>query len=461
MNFIKRAGLSLWSRKGKTLLTLSTFLVIAVMVMASVLINDATAAAEQKAKRSVGAEVNMEYDPSAAFTGQAPRIDSRTVDKIGALPQVQKFNYAMFDAASLKGGINLVTDGVDSAASGLGEGQTIVRGVLDSGLLPDFRSGKFKLLSGEHITAADKDKNKVLVEERLTAKINLKVGDKIALAPVSGKGEEEFTVGGIYRDPSPSTEPDPEFFSNRSNLLYASIGSFSGLVSADSGSGALQVGSGSFLLNDADDLDAFKKKAAKIAGGQLEGFKLDTNDKAIQQMTGPLQSIRSSATLAMWLIALAGAAVLALLANLAVKQRRKEYGVLLSMGEKKSRLIAQQILETVVVAVLAIGLSSLFTQSLTQSVGQSLLSSQAAAAQDKLDSWKAPPPGSTGLSEGIDMNDQPVDNADPIDKITVGLAPSDIAVVGSIGLGIGLLATAVPAASVLRLSPRFILTKGK
>ncbi|KPC79275.1 ABC transporter permease, partial [Streptomyces sp. NRRL F-6602] len=108
----------------------------------------------------------------------------------------------------------------------------------------------------------------------------------------------------------------------------------------------------------------------------------DTNDKAIQQMTGPLQSIRSSATLAMWLIALAGAAVLALLANLAVKQRRKEYGVLLSMGEKKSRLIAQQILETVVVAVLAIGLSSLFTQSLTQSVGQSLLSSQAAAAQD-------------------------------------------------------------------------------
>ncbi|MGW9715297.1 hypothetical protein ACWGUJ_29960 [Streptomyces albidoflavus] len=59
------------------------------------------------------------------------------------------------------------------------------------------------------------------------------------------------------------------------------------------------------------------------------------------------------------------------------------------------------------------------------------------------------------------MNDQPVDNADPIDKITVGLAPSDIAVVGGIGLGIGLLATAVPAASVLRLSPRFILTKGK
>ncbi|MCF2435917.1 hypothetical protein LV779_21865 [Streptomyces thinghirensis] len=44
------------------------------------------------------------------------------------------------------------------------------------------------------------------------------------------------------------------------------------------------------------------------------------------------------------------------------KQRRKEYGVLLAMGEKKSKLIAQQALEIVVVAAVAIGLSSLFAR---------------------------------------------------------------------------------------------------
>ncbi|MGA5150092.1 hypothetical protein ACPCSF_34535 [Streptomyces griseoincarnatus] len=36
-------------------------------------------------------------------------------------------------------------------------------------------------------------------------------------------------------------------------------------------------------------------------------------------MTGPLKSIRTTATLAMWLMGTAGAAVLALLVNLAVK----------------------------------------------------------------------------------------------------------------------------------------------
>ncbi|WP_327250883.1 ABC transporter permease [Streptomyces sp. NBC_01244] len=178
-------------------------------------------------------------------------------------------------------------------------------------------------------------------------------------------------------------------------------------------------------------------------------------------MTGPLKSIRSTATVAMWLMGLAGAAVLALLVNLAVKRRRTEYGVLLAMGEKKWKLIGQQALEIVAVAVIAMGVSSLFAPELTQRAGQALLGEEASAAERKIGSWKPPAPGSTGIDQGLDPNDRPVENADPIDEITVALDPADLATLGGVGLAIGLLATAVPAASVLRLSPRTILTKGK
>ncbi|MGI3204083.1 hypothetical protein ACRJ4W_49945 [Streptomyces sp. GLT-R25] len=54
-----------------------------------------------------------------------------------------------------------------------------------------------------------------------------------------------------------------------------------------------------------------------------------------------------------------------------------------------------------------------------------------------------------------------MENADPIDRIDIRLDPAALATVGAVGLGLGLLATAVPAASVVRLSPRTILTKGK
>ncbi|MEC3997040.1 ABC transporter permease [Actinacidiphila sp. DG2A-62] len=459
MNFVKRAGLSLWARKGRTLIVFAAFLVISVMALAGVLINDATAQAEQDAKRSVGAEVNLEMDMRQMASGgsmQAPRIDATTVDKLGALPQVQKYTYSMFDRAILKGKYTLVEGG---PADPMGPGGTASVGMLDTSLLPDFRNGKFKLLSGEHLTVADKDKKLLLIEERLAKKNGLKVGDKITLTGNDEKTTADFTVGGIYRDPRPSTEPDTEYGVSPANMLYGTVGGLSALNSE--GNGPLQVSQATFLLQDADMQGAFEEKAKRIAGSALDGFKLDVNDKAIQQMTGPLKSIRSTATVAMWLMALAGAAVLALLVNLAVKQRRKEYGVLLAMGEKKGKLIAQQALEILVVAAVAIGLSSLFAPSLTQSASQSLLGEEASSAQKKIDSWKPPAPGSTGIDQGIDPNDKPVENADPIDKITVVLAPADLITVGAVGLGIGLLATAVPAGAVLRLNPRAILTKGK
>ncbi|MFI9756323.1 FtsX-like permease family protein [Streptomyces sp. NPDC051963] len=459
MNFVKRTGFSLWARRGRTLITLATFLVISVMVLAGVLINGATARAEQDAKRSVGAEVNLDVDMNQMGNGaqlQAPSIDARTVDKIGSLPQVQKYTYSMWDRALLTGKNKLVDGGPKDP---MGPGGTIGMGVLDSSLLPDFRSGKSTLVSGEHITAADKDKKQLLIEERLAQQNGLKVGDNLTLTGNDEKTTGEFTVGGIYRDPRPTTDADPEYGISPANMIYGSVGGLAALGAE--GNGPRKVGKATFLLNDADAQHSFKSEAKQIAGKALTGFKLDANDKAVQQMTGPLKSIRSTATLAMWLMGLAGAAVLALLANLAVKQRRREYGVLLAMGEKKSKLIAQQVLEIVVVAVIAIGLSSLFAPKLTQSAGQALLGKEASAAEQKLDSWKPPPPSSTGLDQGNDPNDKPVENADPINHITVALDPADLATVGAAGLGIGLLATAVPAASVLRLSPRTILTKGK
>ncbi|MDH6546383.1 ABC transporter permease [Streptomyces sp. SAI-041] len=457
MNFVKRAGLSLWARKGRTLITFATFLVISLMVLAGVLINAATARAELDAERSVGAEVTLAMDPQAQGNmGQAPTIDSAVVEKIGELPQVEKYTYSMWDRVLLKGEVGLVTDGGEGA---MGPGGTAGIGLLDSSLLTDFRSGRFKLLSGKHLTAADKDTRRILVEERLAGKNGLKTGDKVTLTGNDEKTTGQFTVAGIFRDPRPDTELEPEYGVNPANMIYGTVGGLATLNA--SGGGAQRITRAGFLLRDPDDQEVFRDEAERLAGSALEGFALDVNDKAVQQMTGPLRSISSTATLAMWLIGLAGAAVLALLVNLAVRQRRREYGVLVSLGEKKWKLITQQALEITAVAALAIALGSVIAPRLTQSAGQSLLGREAASAQQRIDAWQPPPPGSTGLDEGIDPDDQPAENADPIDRITVVLEPANLALVGGVGLGIGLLAAAIPAASVLRLSPRSILTNGK
>lgn len=457
MNFVKRAALSLWARKGRTLITFATFLVIALMVMAGVLINAATARAERDARRSVGAEVGLDIDLGAmGGVGQAPVIDRATVEKIGELPQVQKYTYSLWDRVILDKDAELVDGGMEDT---MGPGGTAAIGLLDSSLLTDFRSGRFTLVSGRHLTAADRDEKRILIEERLAEKNRLRTGDTVTLTGNDEKTTGKFTVAGIFRDPRPTTEPEPEHYVSPANMIYGTVGGLATLSAP--GGGAPGITRATFLLTDPDDQQEFRDQAEATAGSALDGFTLDVNDKAVQQMTGPLKSISSTATLAMWLTGLAGAAVLALLVNLAVKQRRTEYGVLLSMGEKKWKLITQQALEITAIAALAIVLASLFTPRLTQTTGQSLLGREATAAQRKIDAWEPPAPGSTGIGEGIDPDDRPAENAEPIDTITVALEPADLAAVGGIGLGIGLLATAIPAASVLRLSPRSILTNGK
>ncbi|MGC5564337.1 ABC transporter permease [Streptomyces sp. FR-108] len=464
MNFLKRAALSLWARKTRTLAMLATFLVVSAMVFGGVLIDDATSRAGEQAKRKLGADVTLGMDMDSLKDGgdggsgglQAPQIDSDTVDRIGGSPLVESYNYESFNGTRLAGGAKIVGRSMDPSVPNY----TLVRGVLDSRLMPDFANGKWKLLAGKALTAADKGRNAVLIEERLAKKNSLEPGDKISLTPndPASKDTAAFTVQGVYRDPS--SEPDPEYMQFPGDRMIVSSRALSRLNSEEDGT-ATRLSGAVFKLKDPATYDTFKAWAQQRAGSALDGFELGINDKAVRQMTAPMSAVSSSTTLAMWLTGIAGATVLALLVTLAVKQRQKEYGVLLALGERKRRVIAQQAVEIVALAALAIGASFLFAAPLAQAAGDSLVSGEAAAEQKRLDSWKQPPPGQTGLQQGQDPNDEPVLGADPIDRITIRLDHGTMAALAGAGLGIALLATAVPAASVLRLNPKTILTKGK
>ncbi|MFJ4683121.1 ABC transporter permease [Streptomyces sp. NPDC088789] len=457
MNFVKRACLSLWARKVRTLVTLATFLVISVMVLGGVLIRDATARAGERAERTVGADVTLEMDLDSLASGgalTAPRISAGLVDRIGTSPLVESYNYQSFDGARLAGGAELTGESADPGRPGL----ALPRGVRDSRLVPGFADGSWTLLAGEPITAADRDRDVVLIEERLARKNRLEPGDTLRLAPndPEREGTRQFTVRGVYRDPSDA--PDPEYLDSPGDRILMPAHALTRLNGGEGG--ATEVGGAVFKLKDPGTYDAFTASAKERAGAALDGFTLGINDKAVRQMTGAMSAVSSSATLAMWLIGVAGASVLALLVTLAVRQRGREYGVLLALGEGRGKVVAQQAVEIVAVAAVAVGLSCLFAAPLTQSAGNALVSGEAAEQRRKLDAWEPPPPGQTGVDQGLDPEDRPVEGADPIDRITVRLDDGALITVVGAGLGIALLAAVAPAAAVLRLDPKTILTKG-
>jgi len=153
-----------------------------------------------------------------------------------------------------------------------------------------------------------------------------------------------------------------------------------------------------------------------------------------------------------YLVSIAGSIILGLIIMLTIKERRKELGILLAIGEKKRKLIGQLLVEVLCIAVLAFGISIITGKTVSQKMGDSLLQQEVIAAEDQQQESNT-----LGFSFGM-MNKQEKD-AEPIDNIDVSISSQDVLNLGGLGLLIAILSTLLPALSILRLNPKEILLK--
>nr|BFE58332.1 ABC transporter permease [Dactylosporangium thailandense] len=458
MSFVKRAGLSLVARKGRTLIMLALLAVICTLVLGGFLVRRAAGAAADGAKQQVGTEATLQWDMEKAFAqgGGGPvlpdnaRLSTVAADKLGRSGLVSGYNY------TLEGGTVPVGAKPVAAApppAGLpdqmrDDGMLPLLGVLDSEQLRDFRDGHFTMLSGRGISARDRDRDVVLVEERFAAANALNVGGRITLTSADGKNPREFEVAGIYRDPaqSPRSWVSPQM--EPGNRLIVALDAIGRLSPDERLDGGMRINEAKYLLKDPSTLEEFRGQA-RAAGLDMNVFALDVNDKQYRQLVGPIQNVASFATGTVWMVGLAGAAVLSLLIALWTRERRRELGILLAIGERRWQLIAQQIVEVTAVAVLALGFAAAAAQAISPAVANSLVGREAAAV-----------PSSAPLAPGRTGPDQTPALA-PIDHLNIELQSGDLMRISLVGLGIALAAVAVPTGRIVRMQPRAILTKGE
>ena len=471
MNFVKRAAWSLLARKGRSLIMLGLFTVISTLVLSGFLLQSAVAQSSADAKSQIGADATLEVDiqkmvQGGSFSGTlgaGQTLYTTEANKIGKSPLVQSFNYTVEEGTHAKGlkPVATVPAPANLPAEMKNDDSLPLTGTLDSSQVAEFKGGKYTVTSGRGIVAADAVSNVVLIEQRFAAKNGLKVGDKITLTandPTTSTIALPFTVIGIFHDPdkSPTTWVAPQ--GEPGNQLYIPVDAAGRLNPGDIQNGAMRINSAVFTLKDPSTLSQLSA-AASAAGIDMKTFSLTLNDKTYQQLVGPIQNTSRFAGLGVWLVSIAGAVILGLLVAMAVKDRRKELGILLSLGERKWRLVAQHAVEIGAIALLALGFSVLAGQAISQQAGNALLSNQVASAPKS--AVAQPGAGGLGATGAASASaDSTVQTVKPIDKIKVVMQAGDVGKVAGVGLGIGLAAVLVPGASILRTSPRSILAKG-
>lgn len=469
MNFFKRAALRLGHSPGRSLLLTALLFAIGALVLSGFVIEAAAARATESAQRAVGATATMRLDldaymqagmgtaqngQNAGMIGGDGDLYTGWVDRIGESEAVAEYNYELGTAAAPVEGAEVYNaveppPGGDDYLAGL----LTATGVRDSRIVGEFRDGRSQLVEGEPIVPGGPE-DLALIEERFAEANGLGVGDRFVLETGTigiEKTRVELTVGGIYRSEAvsetarytpPMNEPGNNLF-----LAVESVSRLEGVVPGEDGS---KIQSATFTLSDPDDLDALQA-AAEAAGVDTALFPIEVNDKQYQRLVGPIASTAGFASVAVWTVSAAGAVILTLLVVSWVRERRREMGVLLSMGERRGRLVGQLLAEVGMCAVLGLGLASAVGQPIAQWAADALLAGEVASAQAAAE--EVPDYGA--------VNDGPVrEEEGPIDELDVSIGGAQIARVGLIGLGLTAAATAVPAIALMRLKPREILSKG-
>ncbi|OKO50589.1 permease (plasmid) [Bacillus toyonensis] len=473
MNFIKRAILSMKKRIGTSLILMAVFLIVTNLVLAGFAIQNASKKAADSARKKLGADVTLGLDfdklgKQARETGEAPnppQLNTKETDQLAKSKHVKDYNYitsnfGIADGFKLvgasegegegKGNARMATVGGSGSGSDIDMNSSLmIEGVRKSLLQESFKNGKSKIVDGKPITEQMKDQNVVLMEKRLAEQNNLKVGDKVKVQSGDKKETLEVEIIGIYETNEQPMGQNPPPMMNPANKLYMPYSTLKKLE-ADEGMSIMQV---VYLLSDPQYIDAFKKEAKK-SDIDFNYFKLDAHDSLYKQMIGPIENISSTSQMIIYMVSIAGAIILGLIIMLSIKARRKEMGILLSIGEKKWKLMAQFVVEVACIAILAFGLSLTTGAKVSQFVGDNLLSSEIATASEEKDNSQNGSVMMVGAG-GTPQNQ----NEDPIDKIDVSVTGEDLGKMGGIGLTIAILATLLPALSILRLNPKQILLK--
>ena len=201
---------------------------------------------------------------------------------------------------------------------------------------------------------------------------------------------------------------------------------------------------GTFFLSDPKDLEAFKKDA--MQAGLSDYYNVKTDDIAYNAFIKPIEQMTGIANIFLVVVLVLGTTILLLLSMLAIRERKYEIGVLRAMGMKKSSIVLQMLLESLMIMVVCLILGLVIGSLIAQPVTDMMLANKLASQSG----------GNIMNTGNTVMGGLATDNA-PITHINAVLSAATIAQLSAIAVLLVVLASAVSSFYAMKFEPMRIL----
>ena len=462
----KNAVLSIRKNVGRNILLLGVAFLIINLVMAGLEIRTATKKSMDATRQSLGSDVTLAYNMKALMSNRSKwealdqfniSIKVSDANELSKLKYVTSVNYLQsvsVDTDDIEP-VNMSSTTTTSQSEQLENNQDnkklgpmdnnnfTVSGQSTMKTLSAFVNKQYVLKSGRLLSESDAHTNNVVISSELASDNNLKVGSTFSVyTSDSSNNKTTITVNvvGIYRV---KTVNQIGGMSNRQspyNTIYSSLETAQKLNGSTT-----TISSAIYTLDDPDHINAFEKLAKKVSL-DWDTYTLDANDQVYQMSIGSLKNMNKFASLFVMIVIVGGGIVMALVLMLALRSRYHEYGILLSLGESKLRIVGQQLIEVGLVVAFAFMLSLGSGQFVGKKISNMLAS---ASSNTPAVTMKMP-------TNKNNNGQQPQQKTKDLD---VSLSGEVIGEVAGVSVLIVVISILLPSLAILRMSPRKILMK--
>lgn len=484
---LKNALLSIKKNVGKTILLLVIMCVIANLVIAGLSIKSATSQSMEQVRTSLGSDVTFSYniknmmknrEKGAAMDEVVSSITITMADQLKSLQYVSSYNYTVSigvtsddidpvemiqsDITSKENSYKQkVNDDTQSQPRMMDENDFTVVGNTTMANLNDFTSENYLLTSGRLLTKEDAGTTNCVIESTLATDNDLSVGDKLSVTATNDNNEDitqELTVIGIYT--IETSDQMGGMMSNRQNpinQIYTSLE-----IAQKLNDNTSEITSATYYLDDPAHIDAFKELASSSTDIDFETYTLDANDQVYQKSISSLENMGTFAEIFLWVVVGAGSAILCLVLILTMRSRFYEFGVLLSLGQSKIKIMFQQLLEMIMIAAVAFVIS-LGTGKMVSNVVSSML--EATQFNQKEITMEIPENENSSQQSSLTDKDEKSNlfnkalQSPTNSELDVSLTSSTILQLAEITGLICIVSVILPSIYILRMTPREILVK--
>ena len=430
MNFMNRAWLYIVRKRGKSILLFVILLVMATFVLTALALGNASKAAQQELRQSLGGSFLIGFD----YTENNPYLKVESVEGGTLMYSTQQISPELVEQIREIEGIKECSATVEGLAAFPSlelftgnipieeefRASSKILSTWKSEELTRFTSGQLTLTQGRHI----------LIHIYMCIRNRIEIVGLFSPKEIEGINDQVTTYDKIQ------------------NLIITDLAT---LVAYENGPAIQGFNELTVSVNDPQNMEEIISKVKEISGVDWKGFSFLVDNEDYENAASSLEQLSELVSTILMIALIVSIAILSLILTMWARTRIHETGVLLSVGISKLSILGQYIAEVLLIAILAFSLSYFSASAIAGQMGNVLQSGQAVTEAQQEDGLSAGTRGEAGTDTGEPEIETP--------ELQVRVQLEEMGLLFLLGIGIVTVSAGISSISVMRLKPREILSK--